>query len=220
MSATLQKILLVCLFPLSVALSQEPVTVHLDTTEVPEYAEWGRTAQRLMQDWYPRITNLLSSPSATSPSEISLKLKQSEKGIAATSGTKIVVFSSWIEKHPEDFGVVIHELTHVIQQYPSKNPGWVTEGIADYIRWAIYEGKPLRFFPVPKGDDGYKKGYQVAAGFFLWLETYEAPGIVRRLNTAMRNSEFEISLFKKLTGDDIDTLWKRYATERHQTKQD
>ena len=25
---------------------------------------------------------------------------------------------------------------------PSPNPGWVTEGVADYIRWASYEKKP------------------------------------------------------------------------------
>jgi hypothetical protein len=27
----------------------------------------------------------------------------------------------------------------VIQAYPDPDPGWITEGIADYLRWAIYE---------------------------------------------------------------------------------
>jgi hypothetical protein len=219
MSTTVKGILLVCLFPISAALSQESVTVDLDTTEVPEHVEWGRTAQELLRDWHPRIANLLSSPGVVSPSGLSLKLKKSEKGVGATSGTKIVVFSNWIEEHPEDFGLVIHELVHVIQQYPGKEPEWVSEGIADYIRWAIYEGKPQRLFPVPKSGDGYKKGYQAAAGFFLWLETHESPGIVRRLNTAMRNSEFDPSLFEELAGDDIAALWKRYAAEQGKAEQ-
>ena len=44
---------------------------------------------------------------------------------------RIALFAS---EHPEDTGMVIHELTHIIQNYPSPDPGWVTEGIADYIR--------------------------------------------------------------------------------------
>lgn len=214
MLTTLQKILLLCLFPFSAAISQEPATVHLDTSEVPEHDEWGRKAQELLQRWHPRITNLLSSTGAVPPSELSLELKKSEQGIGATSGTKIVVFSNWIEKHPEDFGLVVHELVHVIQQYPRATPEWVTEGIADYIRWAIYEGKPQHLFPVPEGIDGYKQGYQAAAGFFLWLETHKAPGIVRKLNTAMRKSDFDPNLFEELTGNDLTTLWKQYAAEQ------
>ena len=27
--------------------------------------------------------------------------------------------------------------------YPDFDPGWLTEGIADYIRWHLYEEKPL-----------------------------------------------------------------------------
>ena len=40
----------------------------------------------------------------------------------------------------------IHELCHVVQSYPNGNPLWVTEGIADYVRWAIYEKKPHQWF--------------------------------------------------------------------------
>jgi len=33
------------------------------------------------------------------------------------------------------FGMVIHELRHVVQSYHRGNtPGWLTEGIADHIR--------------------------------------------------------------------------------------
>tara|TARA_R110000850_G_scaffold42454_18_gene108952 strand:- start:142 stop:798 length:657 start_codon:yes stop_codon:yes gene_type:complete len=218
MPATLPTILLLCLCSLSAAVSQESATIHLDTTEVPEHDEWGKTAQELLRDWHPRIANLLSSPGMVPPSEISLKLKKSETGVGATSGTKIVVSSGWIEMHPDDFGLVVHELVHVIQQYPGKNPVWVTEGIADYMRWAIYEGKPQRLFPVPNEDDGYTKGYQAAAGFFLWIETHKSPGIVRRLNTAMRNSDFDPSLFEELTGSDLAALWKQYTADQRKIK--
>lgn len=190
------------------------VTVDLDVAEVPELSEWGEKGRGLLEEWHPRITNLLSSPGFTPPARLSLRLKKSDKGVGATSGTRITVFSNWLEKRPDDFGLLVHELVHVIQRYPRMEPVWVTEGIADYIRWAIYEGKPQEQFPVPGEPDGYKRGYQPAAGFLLWLETDPAPGIVRRLNAAMRDSTYTPEIFEDATGRDLDTLWADYVRFR------
>ena len=192
----------------------DEVTIHLDASEVPEQQVWAEEGQRILAAWHPRIVNLLSSGDFTAPTTLSLELKRSEKGIAASSGTKIVVFSNWIEKRPEDFGLLVHELVHVIQRYPRKEPEWVTEGIADYIRWAIYEGMGQTGFHVPQAPDGYKEGYQAAAGFLLWLETHDAPGIVRRLNTAMRSSSYTDAVFADMTGRDLGTLWTEYVKSR------
>lgn len=194
------------------------VTVELDVAEVPELSEWGERGQGLLKEWHPRIANLLSSPGFEPPNRLSLKLKQADQGVGETSGTRITVFSNWIQKRPDDFGLLIHEMVHVIQRYPQKEPEWVTEGIADYIRWAIYEGKSQADFPVPRSADGYKQGYQPAAGFLLWLETNQAPGIVRRLNTAMRNSTYSAEIFTQLTGKDLDSLWAEYAKARQRTE--
>lgn len=190
------------------------VTVNLDTTLDPEQAAWGVEGQKLLQEWHPRVTNLLALGDYTPPATLLLKLEKSDKGIAATSSTCITVFSNWIEKHPEDKGLLVHELVHVIQQYPNPNPGWLTEGIADYIRWAIYEGKLQADFPLPTEPGGYKKGYQMTAGFLLWLESNDAPGIVRRLNEAMRNSTYTDEIFTRLTGKDLATLWNAYTEAR------
>ena len=38
-----------------------------------------------------------------------------------------------------DEGILIHELTHVIQPYSGGVPDWLSEGIADYTRWVRYE---------------------------------------------------------------------------------
>ena len=124
------------------------------------------------------------------------------------------VSSHWIEKNPDDIGLVIHELTHVIQAYPSPHPGWLTEGVADYIRWAIYEGKPLDWFPIDKKPQGYKASYQVTGGFLLWLELDRAPGIVRKLNAAMRHKAYDQEVFKTETGLTLDELWDAYLKER------
>ncbi len=192
----------------------EEVVVNLDTSQVPELADWGQQGRDIMVRWHPRIANLLASKDFVPPGRASLVLEKSEKGLAGASGGRIVVASHWIEKHPEDIGLLVHELTHIIQSYPSPHPGWVTEGIADYIRWAIYEGKPQDWFPRSRKEQGYRDSYRVTAGFFLWLESDHAPGIVRRLNAAMRARAYDDAIFEKASGKTLDQLWKEYQAAR------
>jgi hypothetical protein len=185
--------------------------VTLDVSEAPQLKAWGEEAKALLEVWSPRLENLLLSEGAVSTPPITLRIKKADKGVGATSGTTISIVSSWIEKHPEDFGLAIHELVHVIQAYPNAEPWWVTEGIADYLRWGIFEGKALAAFPRPKVAQGYQKGYQVAGGFLLWLEAGPAPGIVKRLNTAMRKGQYKATLFEEMTGRPLDQLWDAYV---------
>ncbi len=197
------------------SVGAEGPEVKLDTSQVPELADWGQRARDLMVEWHPRMSNLIGSKGFTPPREMELVLEKSDEGIAGTAGNRIVVASHWIEKRPEDIGLVVHELVHIIQGYPRSNPGWVTEGIADYLRWAIYEGKPQGWFPRSAKAKGYRDSYQVTAGFFLWLESDQAPGIVRRLNAAMRSGTYEDALFEKAAGKPLDELWKEYQTSRN-----
>ena len=187
--------------------------VDLDVTEVPEHAAWGRQAKQLIEEWAPRIHNLLLSSGAKLPESIALKIEKTDQGIAATARARIVVSSHWIDKHPDDIGLVLHELVHVIQAYPPGGPGWVTEGVADYIRWGIFEGKELSWFPRPEGPQGYRRSYQVAGGFLLWLEAGKAPGIVRQLNAAMRQGQYSDDIFQKATSQTLDELWAAYVAE-------
>jgi hypothetical protein len=193
------------------------VTVTVDVSQAPELEEWCSKAKAELVAWYPRIRNLLASEGFTPPGKVELTVKKSEKGIGGTAGGIIVIYSDWVLKHPEDTGMVIHELTHIIQNYPSPDPWWVTEGIADYIRWAIYDGKPLAWFPVPQKPSGYTEGYRTAAGFLLWLESGPAFGIVRILNKAMREGTYSDSLFKECAGKPLPDLWKQYREARKKT---
>jgi len=56
-------------------------------------------------------------------------------------------------------------MAHFIQNYKGAGPGWLVEGIADYLRWAIYKGKPQDWFPFTDKPQGYKDSYRVAGGF-------------------------------------------------------
>ncbi len=196
------------------------VTVELDTSAVPELREWGEQAKALVEEWYPRIVNLIPTKGFEPPTEVKITLRKSDRGIADTAGAHIRVSSGWIEKRPEDIGLVFHELVHVIQNYGPTRQGWLVEGIADYLRWAIYEAKPLSWFALPNRPDGYRQGYQVTAGFLLWLESDRAPGIVNKLNTALRNKNYSDELFESETGLDLDALWAAYQQERAEKSTD
>ena len=179
--------------------------------EVEHLRPWGVKAIALVREWHPRLVNLIPSENFVVPEKVFLRIKHSPTGVGATAGNRISVSSGWIEKHPNDLGLVIHELVHVIQRYPRARPVWVTEGVADYLRWAIYEGKPQARFPRPKVPGGYEKGYQVMAGFLLWLETGRQPGIVSRLNTAMREGSYDEALFTTDDGKTLDDWWAEYV---------
>lgn len=190
------------------------LAIQWDISETPEHIAWANRAQKLMVEWHPKISALLESPDFTPPHQLSLKIEKSDKGVAYCAGTSIVVSSHWIEKHPGDIGLAVHELVHVIQRYPNPNPIWITEGIADYIRFAVFEKMPLNKFPVSNKPDAYKGGYRVAAGFLLWLESEKSPGIVKKLNAAMRKKIYTDAMFKEITGLQISDAWKAYVKAR------
>lgn len=197
------------------------VTVKLDVEQVkdnPKLVEIANQAKALIEEWHPRLINLMPTPGFAAPDEIDLVFIKGNEGIAWTSGTKITVVSDWIEKRPHDIGLVFHELIHVHQRYARRVPSWVLEGIADYLRWGIYEGKPLSWFPLNGERDSYRSSYQVTAGFFLWLEAERFPGLMSKLNTAGRRGEYKESFFEEQTGTSLDSLWADYLAARKQTK--
>lgn len=190
----------------------------MDTSAVPALSEWGLRAKALVEKWHPRICNLLPTKSFEPAESVRITMRKSNRGIAFAAGGHIRISSGWVEKHPDDIGLVVHELVHVIQNYRPGAPGWLTEGIADYIRWAIYEGKQQQWFSAPDQPDGYKQSYRVSAGFLLWLESGQAPGIVKKLNTVLRNGQYSDGIFEKETGLPLKILWETYVKERAQLR--
>lgn len=203
----------VCILTAGAASASTPPVI-LDSSEIPELEPWGRAAANTMTEWYPRIAKLLHSEGYEPPKAIYLKINNPGKGVAGVVGYRIGISASWIKKEP-GHGVLIHELVHVVQDYRGAGVGWLTEGIADYIRWGLYEKKPLDWFPVPRDPaKDYHQSYRVAAGFLYWLETRHSPGMVKKLNAASREKRYSPDIFKKETGTGLDDLWAEYRTFR------
>jgi len=190
----------------------KPIEVNLDITQVPHLKSWGYQAKELIIIWSPRISQILDVEEY--PHNIELTLQKSDEGIAYADSNAITVSSHWIEKYPEDIGLIVHEAVHVVQLYPNFEPGWVTEGIADYIRWAHYEKKPLEWFPVGKNDKGYEAAYRTTGGFFLWITQFQNSNFIKILNNSMKKGEYSEEIFSQYTGKKLDMLWQEYLRFR------
>jgi hypothetical protein len=183
--------------------------IVVDTSKAPETKEWAEKAGKLLEKWYPIIVELLRSDGFTPPREVKLVFEKG-RGIAGTAGNTIHINADWIKQHPDDFGMVIHEAVHVVQSYPRPNPGWVTEGIADYVRYFHFEPK-VKQPPLDAEKAGYRDSYRTSASFFAWIEKNYDKRIVKELNRAMRKSKYQDELLKTRTGKTLDELWREYA---------
>lgn len=188
------------------------VKVVVDISEVPELKAWADDARKLVEKWHPIISEMLPSDGFTPPAEVKLVFKKDMKGVAHTSGATITIAADWVKKHPDDYGMVVHELTHVIQAYPRPGNGWLVEGIADYIRLYHFEPK-AKLDAIDPARQNYRDGYRVTAQFLAWIEKSHDKTIVAKLNEAMRKYEYRYDLFKKQTGKSLDRLWADFLED-------
>lgn len=213
-------------YPLAKAMECPPVVI--DVTDSPASKAWAESAKGLVVEWYPKLTQLLATDGSdpltgapkgkafTPPKEIKLTFKKTLNVPAYASGGEITINGDWIAKHPDDLGMVVHELTHVIQQYPGARttPGWLVEGIADYIRWWRYEPElhagPGRTKPNPDTAK-YTDAYRTTAVWLAWASKKYDMRLVPALDKAMRDREDPMPLFEKVTGKNADDLWKEFV---------
>lgn len=135
-------------------------------------------------------------------------------GVAEASNGEVRYSSNWLRIHPEDIDVVTHEVMHLVQAYPGNSgPGWLTEGIADYVRYTFgvdTEGRKL-FLPAFDSGQHYTNSYRITARFLVWLEKNVKLGVVKTLDKAMRTKTYSDQIWGQQTGKTLDQLWESYA---------
>ncbi len=205
--------------------------ITIDTTESPDLTDWVHNELApVVTTWYPRIVDLLASEGYTAPRQATITFSADMQGVAATSGTRVSCAANWMRRNlqGEAKGAVVHELVHVAQQYRrprgfrsgggQRTPGWLVEGIADYVRWYLYE-------PESKGAEisgrniaraRYDGSYRVSANFLNWATNKYDQDLVPKLNAAARQARYRDSLWKELTGHTLPELgeqWKAQLAE-------
>jgi hypothetical protein len=193
-----------------VAIFKHPIEFVVDVSDAPEMRSWAEKVARLCERNYPMICEELKSDGFRPRTTITLTLKTGYRGVAATSGGRITGSVSYFQSHADDMGAMIHETVHCVQSYRTRNnPGWLVEGIADYIRFFKYE--PGNLGRINPQRARYNGSYRVSAAFLAYVAEKHNPELVRKLNKAMREGEYTEDIWKVLTKktvQELDEEWR------------
>ncbi len=170
--------------------------------------------QRMVKTFYTVYPELAKAYNKKTAKEVIFVIDTAYKGVAETDNGKVTISSLWMHLHPEDIDVITHEVMHIVQDYGESNgPGWLTEGIADYVRYKFGVNNAAAKWALPdyKPTQKYTDAYRVTARFLLWMEEKVKPGIVKELDSQLRTHTFTDNTWQQLTGKTLDELWKSYT---------
>jgi hypothetical protein len=197
----------------SIATFRYPVEFVVDVSDSPDLKSWADKAARECERYYPMINEELKSEGYKPPQVVTLTLSSRYNGVAAASGSRITGAVKFFKAHPDDVGAMIHETCHVVQQYrgrrTNRNPGWLVEGVADYVRFFKYE--PGKIGPINADRAHYNGSYRVTAAFLAYTAEKYDKQLVLKLNTLMREGNYKDEIFKEFTGkslDELDDEWR------------
>ncbi len=187
------------------AAFKNPVEIVPDATDAPELKEWFDGVAKVCEKQFAMICDELKTDGYSPPTRITMTLKKDYDGVAYAQGSKIVGSVKYFEKHKDDVGAFVHETAHCVQQYKGRNnPGWLVEGVADYVRFFKYEPKkPGKLAPEKAKFDG---SYRTTAAFLEYVVVTHDKDAVLKLNAAMRNGKYSPDLWKDITGKTLEDL--------------
>jgi hypothetical protein len=204
--------------------------VTIDYTQMPELAGWVKTKLApVIEAWYPKLVAMLPGKGYEAPTQFSITFKSPGRGVAYTMGTRIVCAGGWFSKEldREAVGAILHEMVHVVQQYglagqhnpDAQVPGWLVEGIPDYIRWFLYEPQSHGADHIRNIDDAkYDAAYRTSANFLDYVTRKYDKNLVAKLNAALRDGKYNDDLWKADTGKTVQELadeWKAALKAGH-----
>jgi hypothetical protein len=204
----------------------------IDTTVAPDLTEWADKELRpVVQEWYPKLVAMLPSEDFNPRTNVTIRFRDNMGGTPASAGGGFINCNAgWFRRElkREAVGSVVHEMVHVVQSYgrvrrddpnATRMPGWLVEGIPDYIRWFLYE-------PQTKGAEitarnlsraKYDASYRITGNFLNWVSTRYDTNIVQKLNVAGRAGKYGEALWKDSTGKTVQELgdeWKAFHEQK------
>ena len=172
----------------------------------------GRIHEAFTSSWAPTL-DLLGQHSDAASKVVHVTFKPGIKAPAYAEGRNITISTAHLRRNPEDtIGVFIHELSHVLQDYRGRGPGWFTEGSADYVRfklnpddaWARHCRRNIQ-------RDNPFGSYWPSTAFLLYLEaTYQKP-IVKAVSQSIIAENYQPGIWQDITGKSLEALAAEYA---------
>jgi hypothetical protein len=101
----------------------------------------------------------------------------------------------------------------------TSTPGWIVEGIPDYIRWYLFEPKTRGAEISPRNVERarYDASYRVSANFLNWVVANHDKELVRKLNAAAREGNYRAELWSHWTGHTVQELGEKWKASLAQS---
>lgn len=209
------------------------VTFTVDASQAPEKKAWAEKELKPAIEAYAKnVVELLDGKGAKwTRGDVTLILDPKD-GVAASSAQSCKIWLSlkFAEKMPQEVkGACIHEFAHIVQDYRpgpgraepyAKTPGWLVEGIADWVRWVNYEGKA----GVKRVTDGaarnpkHDASYGTTAAFLDYVSKKYDRNFVSKLNKLCREGKYGEEVWTDLTKKTREQLaeeWKHQLEKRY-----
>jgi len=200
----------------------------VDTTKIGDYqlvfinknSAFNSTIQKELTDAYFKVFPVLVSTfNDKTTHNVLFVTDTAYNGVAEASGNRILFSTKYMNAHPTDIDIVTHEGMHLVQGYGyGSGPVWLTEGIADFIRYKygvdnIGSKWYLPDFTPQQNEKKYENSYRITARFFEWIDQKVKPGMIIDLDKELRNRTYTPDSWAKLSGKTLDELWDAYAKD-------
>lgn len=191
-------------------LEKDTPEITLDTSGASDLAGFASRAKGICESQYPLIIAYLHTDGFEPPKKFGQTYREMG-GVAYTTEGGCFFSAAYFRTHADDYGAVVHEMTHVIQNYSGNNPGWLVEALDDYVRFYRYEPvSKMLHFTVEQVPQDQPQAYQIGAQFLDWAQSKYDKNLVPDLNTAMRKGTYSDDIWKTKTGKTITALWAEW----------
>ena len=193
-------------------IPKKTIKLEIDTSEAPDAEEWAQRAKSRVLYWYPKVVALLDGEDAVAEIPDDFTIRLVFKPIDYAAGREITVSSKYIKANPGDFGLVIHETTHVAQRYPRVREVWAMEGMTDYIRYFITEPRSKNKWRVDPQRSKYTDSYGTTATFFNWIVEEKDPEFIRKIHRVFRSRQSVERFCEQEYNTTLAELWNEFIS--------
>ncbi|RYF23077.1 MAG: secretory protein, partial [Flavobacteriales bacterium] len=137
---------------------------------------------KLTEVFFAVYPKLVKEYNGNAKKEVLFVVDTAYKAVAEASGGRILFSAGYMKAHPTDVDIVTHEGMHVVQEYGyGSGPVWLTEGVADYVRYKFGYDNVGSKWTLPELSDkhSYKNSYRITGRFFVWLEENKKKGLIK-----------------------------------------
>ncbi len=170
-------------------------------------------AQKLKDTFFTVYPPMVKNYNKKSARKVTFVIDPAYDGVAATSSDRVVYNPDWFRRNPNDIDVVTHEVMHIVQAYGrTPGPWWITEGIADYVRYKYGVANAEGNWSLPDVNEkqNYDNAYRITARFFAWIVKNKNKKFIEKMDQAMRDHSYTDDIWGKLTGKNPAELWLEY----------